>query len=279
MEEIFKKNQDIYDIHVPAVKSEESLQRTPEWFKQREGKFTGSEIYKLMGVDRSFSKHEWGSPEKMVSFNETAKKYVFSKAMERKRNKVIRTHLGKAANYGVEQESVIVEMLIEKGHKIKEVGFIEFIEGIAGASPDGLVNSNMALEIKASTNWDTLYSRHMILFDQSHGDFWQIQAEMLALKVKKCMYVVAEASEDMYEPNITDLSVQYVDSSPIHQEALIQRCMIGNDAIVRYLKGVEFHEAVRQACTEYETPGSQEIPKTPTQETKLTLKPKIDVPF
>ena len=107
----------------------ESLQRTEEWFKQRLGRFTGSEISKLMGVDRSFSKIEWGRPEKLVAFNEVAKKYVFSKAMERKRNKVIRKHLGKAAHYGVEQESIIVQMLIDKGYSIKDVGFIEFIDG------------------------------------------------------------------------------------------------------------------------------------------------------
>ena len=237
-----------------------------------------------MGTGRSTSKLEWGRPEKLIDFNEVAKKYVFSKSMECKRGKVIRKHLGKAAHYGVEQESIIVQMLIEKGFSVKDVGFIEFIEGIAGASPDGLVDNDTALEIKASTDWDTLYSRHMIPFDQSHGDFWQIQAEMLSLKVKKCMYVVAEASEDMYEPNITDLSIQTVKASPIHQEALIQRCHIGNDAILRYLAGTEFHEAIRQACTEYETPGEQmpdqiiETQKAIIRANETRLK-DIDIPF
>jgi len=253
--EIENKVLDIFDVN-PNIefKEDDKLQRTPAWFKQRKGKFTGSEIHKLMGTTRASSKLEWGRAEKIIDFSETAKKYVYSKAKERQRNKVIRLASSVAMNYGTNSESVVIDMLknIYPDYKFKEVGFIEFIKDIAGASPDGLINENMALEIKASTNWDTVYNRHETPFEQKHQDFWQIQSEMLALKVDKCMYVVAEPSESIFEPNITDLSIKIVDASIIHQKAIIQRCMVGNAAIELYLNGVNFQEAIRSACTNYE---------------------------
>ena len=241
--------QDIFDLQIQQKSND--LQRTIEWFKEREGKFTGSEIHKLMGTS---NKMEWGRPEKLIEFNETAKKYVFSRAKERQRKKVIKKRMGRPANYGKENESVIFEMLKKQfpDYKFEKTGFIEFIKGIAGASPDGLVNYDMGLEIKAPVDWDTQYSRHEKLFDQKHSDFWQINSEMLALNVDKLMYVVAEPSEDMYEPEITHLSVKIVDASPIHQKAIIQRCEIGNKAIELYLSGVGFQEAIRQSCSNYE---------------------------
>ena len=253
--EIENKALDIFDVNSNIeFKEDDKLQRTAEWFKQREGKFTGSEIHKLMGTTRASSKLEWGRAEKIIDFSETAKKYVYSKAKERQRNKVIRLASSVAMNYGTNSESVIIDMLknIYPDYKFKEVGFIEFIKDIAGASPDGLLNDNMALEIKASTNWDTVYNRHETPFEQKHQDFWQIQSEMLALKVNKCMYVVAEPSESIFEPNITDLSIKIVDASIIHQQAIIQRCMVGNAAIKLYLSGVFFQEAIRSACTNYD---------------------------
>ena len=293
MEDIFKKRLDIFEIEVHTRKPEpESLQRTPEWYEQRRGKFTGSEIYKLMGVSRSTSKIEWGRPEKLIDFSETAKKYIFGKAKERQRKKVLKRSIGKNGEYGEIAEKIVIELLkkIYPDYKFEDVGFLEFIKDIAGASGDGLVNYDLALEIKFATTWGTLYLREQLKVDQSHQDFWQIHSEMLALNVKKCMYVVAEPPEYLEDMNLDHLSIQIVGASPIHQQALIQRCHIGNDAIDRYLKGVDFHEAVRQACTQYETPGEQELPEigewdmnskpvlTTTKPLELPSK-KIDIPF
>ncbi len=246
-----KSIHDIFDLHIQSKPKSNDLQRTPEWYEQRRGKFTGSEIHKLMGTS---NKMEWGRPEKLIDFNETAKKYVFSRAKERQRKKVIKKRMGRPANYGKEVESVILEMLKKEypKYKFEEVGFIEFLKGIAGASCDGLVNYKMGLEMKGPVDWDTQYTRHEKPFDQKHSDFWQIQSGMLALNVNKFMYVLAEPPEDMYEPEIFDLSIKIVDASPIHQKAIIQRCEIGNEAINLYLSGMNFHEAIRQSCSNYE---------------------------
>lgn len=237
-----------FDIGIP-----ENLQQTQEWFEQRKGRFTGSQIHNLMSTGRSSSKLDWGRPEKIIDFSETAKKYVFGKAKERQRQKVLFRSIGRNGDYGNEAEEIVKELLKIKfpEYIFKDVGFVEFIKGIAGASPDGLVNYNTNLEIKAAMSWDALYTRFETPFEQKHQDFWQVQTEMLALNVNKTMYVVAEPSKDIYELEIEDLSIKFIESSPIHQKAIKDRCHIGNDAIELYLKGINFHEAIRIACTNY----------------------------
>lgn len=235
----------------------EDTQRTAAWFESRKGRFTGSCIKELMTCDRSASKMEWGRAEKLIAFGDTAMKYVFEKAMERLRNKVIQTPTSYTMKYGTDNESTVVRLLEKIGYTIEKVGFIEIegLEGIAGASPDGRVIDNngmpYGLEIKCATGWDGLYNRHGIDIDQSHIDFWQLQTEMMALNIDAIMYVVAEPSENIFEPNITDLSIKIVQSSPIHQDAIRKRCLIGNDIIKEFLNGKSFMNAVRDVCSNF----------------------------
>lgn len=262
---------EIYNIEVPFIKeavSDES-QRTDEWFEDRRGRFTGSEMKKLMSCSDYSKRMEWGRAEKLIDFGKTARKYVYSRAKERQRKKVIKSATSAAMRYGSTYEDVVFGMLKEKYPRevFKKVGFIEFMEGVAGASPDGTVcifshgpngpaqiqKQIIGLEIKLSTDWGGVYSRHEVAIDQSHQDFWQLQAEMLALNVKEIMYVVAEPPVDIFEPEITDLSIRYVNASPIHQEALKQRCMIGDEAIRMYLNGnSDINECIQIACTNFE---------------------------
>lgn len=239
------------DIQIPVIETPEELQRTEKWFEARRGRFTGSEIKKLMTCDRSAAKYEWGRPEKIISLGDTAIKYIYSKAKERQRNKTIHTAESSAMRYGKSQEEIVFEMIKEKYPNIEKVDFLEFIPGVAGASADGR-GTEIGIEIKCPTSWDSVYDRYETVIDQSHDDFWQLQSEMLALGVNRMLYVVAEPSENIFEPNITDINEKWVMASPVHQEAIKQRCMLGDMIIKKYLSGVEFHEAVRQGCSEFE---------------------------
>lgn len=238
---------------------ETELQRTDQWFKDRLGRFTGSEMHKLMACGRGSAKIEWGRPEKLVDFGETAKKYIYAKCKERQRNKVIKKPETLKMLFGKKQEDHVFELLEAKypDYQFEKVGFIEFIPGVAGASPDGKTTNKttkevLGLEIKCSTDWDTLYSRHEEDFDQSHQDFWQIQSEILALNVGRLMYVVAEPPETILDPVIEDLSEIIVEGSTIHQLAIMQRCEIGEMVIQNFLKGMPFREAFYKAVTEYQ---------------------------
>lgn len=243
---------EIDDLNLP--KPDEGLQRTDEWFNQRKGRFTGSRIKDLMACDRSNAKYEWGRPEKIIGLGEAAKKYIFEKAMERKRDKIIKSYPTAAMRYGTEQETYVIALLKEKhGIEIEEVGFLEFIEGLAGASPDGKVKGkDCGFEGKCSTDWANFYNRVSDPVDEKHMDFWQLQSEMLSLKVPEILYCVAEPSEDMFKPNITDVELQYVKASPIHQEAIKKRAYLGKMIIDQFLNGMSFSDAVTFGCTNFE---------------------------
>lgn len=243
---------------MPKVKSEsKELQGTCDWFEQRRGRFTGSQMDKLMSCGRSTAKLEWGRPEKLIDLGDTAKKYIFAKAMERKRGKVVKTPTSKTMNYGTEQEDVVGDILEDKYPGLQKCGFIEFIKDVAGSSPDRFFpEQDFGVEIKCSTDWDGLYKRHVDPFDQSSDDFWQLQCEMLSLKVNKILYVVAEPSEDIFDPHITDLSEQFIYASDIHQKVIIQRCLLGDIIIKEFLSQKDFrlsyfHEAVRKCCSDF----------------------------
>jgi hypothetical protein len=154
-------------------------------------------------------------------------------------------------SYGTNNESVVVDMLKKQypDYLFEEVEFLEFIKDIAGASPDRRVITQaktIGLEVKCSTTWENVYIRHEVPIDQSHDEFWQLQSEMLALVVNEMMYVVAEPSENIFEPNITDLSIKFVEASPIHQQEIIKRCLIGRKIIDHYLSGLSFRVAVEK---------------------------------
>ena len=241
-----------YDIGVTT-----DLQRTEEWFQQRKGKFTGSGIKNLMKTSRATARQEWGRAEKTIDFGASALKYIFEKAMEIKRNKVIHLSSSAAMRYGTENEDIALKIFLSKHSNLvhKEVGFLEFLPGIAGASPDGQIVDKItgdvyAYENKCAVAWGTFYDRISDV-DEKHIDFWQLQAEMLSLKTEKCIYTVAEPSENIFEPNITDVFDTVVEASKTHQKAMIDRCRIGHSAIQYFLKGENIDVALEYAISEY----------------------------
>lgn len=112
-------------------------QRSEQWFEVRRGRFTGSEIHKLMGVK---------------GLGKTGESYALKKAQE-----II---------FGIDQDESVITFAMQKGidleplafRKFKELKSLEFItvEGTdffalgdnSGASPDGLVGKKGVLEIK-----------------------------------------------------------------------------------------------------------------------------------
>ena len=234
------------------------LQRTEKWFKDRLGVFTDSKIKLLMSCNQSASKMEWGRVEKILSIGEAAKKYIYSKARERQTGKVIETATTLSMRYGTENEGAIKDFFDKNigGYEIKECGFIKFNDYL-GASPDGLAidtrtGEKLAVEIKANTSFDSEYDREIEAFDQSHMDFWQVQTEMMVLKVEKCLYITAEPSESIFNPKIEAVNYQIVKNSPIHQNAIYHRARLGNSIIEKFLSGMDFYDAIERAQIEFE---------------------------
>jgi hypothetical protein len=231
------------------------LQRTEAWFEQRRGNFTGSKIKDLMSCTRQSAKMLWSENAKIFDLGETAKKYIYSRAMERKHGYVVQTAASQAMKYGTRIEEQIFDAVKELFIDLKEVGYTPHPKyNFLGASPDGLAGEGVA-ELKAATTWDTLYSRHEILFDDKHQDFWQIQTEMLCAGKDKCIYAVALPPEDMQNDEIIKgVSIRIVDASPIHQHAILTRARLGNFIAERYLSGVDkyFSDSVNYGISEFE---------------------------
>ena len=118
----------------------EIKQRSEEWFKIREGRFTASQIYRLLGKETL--KATQNSIKNYA--HECAVDEVFGKEPEME-------YLPEDMRRGVEFEPLAFSKFQELKEleflQVSEVGFFEFGKN-AGASPDGMVSNNSILEIK-----------------------------------------------------------------------------------------------------------------------------------
>ena len=158
-----------------------------EWEAQRIGKFTASEIHRLMGTPR----------KKGEVLSETAKSFVIEKAAEILTGQK-RPIYGAALDWGVEHEqeaflkfNVISDQMWEYygGQEFKFYSYGIF----SGASPDGLSVSHL-LEIKCPYESHN-HIKHMLIkdnedFKSSRPEYyWQMQLGMIATEKSKGMFV------------------------------------------------------------------------------------------
>lgn len=152
-------------------------QRSKEWFDERLGRFTASEIHKLLGIQ---------------GLGETGKTYCFEKAVE--------------LAFGKEEETGFVSEDIRRGieleplafNKFKELKTLEFLDvkesfffpykDYAGASPDGLIDSNAVLEIKCPRHLKflNLVVKGSSAIDKSYIS--QMQMQMLCSNSEKAYF-------------------------------------------------------------------------------------------
>lgn len=146
----------------------ENKQGSKEWFNVRYGRFTGSQIYRLLGVK---------------GLGETGKTYCFENAVE--------------IVFGKDEDEQFESFDIKRGNeleplafrKFKELKAFDFIEveecsffpyGYnAGASPDGLVGKDAILEIKSprSTKLFNLIAKGVEAIDKEY--IAQVQMEIM----------------------------------------------------------------------------------------------------
>jgi len=149
-------------------------QRSIEWFDQRLGKFTASEIYKLMGVR---------------GLGETGKTYAIEKAIEELYGREEDGFL----SYDMQRGTELEPLAFAKFKEMKSLKFIEtktcvFIEfgNSAGASPDGLVGEDSILEIKCpkANTFFKLVATNII--DDKY--LYQMQMQMLCTGREKAYF-------------------------------------------------------------------------------------------
>jgi len=165
-------------------------QRSSEWFDVRRGKFTASEIHKLMGKSAG---------ENLSGWPQTAQAYILNKCAQSIsiQDQEIKS---KEMTWGTELEpfaKAAYERVFKE--KIKNIAWVPIpgLENEAGFSPDGYVENKLkGLEIKCPYSLSS-HMESFLIFDQSDLKkqkpeyYWQIQFSLMGSGFKSwdfCSY-------------------------------------------------------------------------------------------
>lgn len=167
---------------------EQIEQRTQEWHNQRNGKFTASEINKLMGIK---------------GLGLTGDGYAIDKAIEQLFGNPDESYISYDMERGIELEPLAFAKFKDlKSLEFLEVencGFFEYCDN-SGASPDGLVSDDAILEIKCPKAFTFFKLVATNEVDQKY--FYQMQMQMLATGRNKAYffnYIVLDGEEYWHE--------------------------------------------------------------------------------
>jgi putative phage-type endonuclease len=153
-------------------------QRTDEWFQQRLGKVTASNLHKVMVKTKTGYGADRGH-------------YMTQLVLERITGQRADGYTSAAIQWGIEQEQFArAAYEAYRGVLVEEVGFIPHPTiAMAGASPDGLVGADGMVEIKcpeSKTHLEVLLSANPV----SGQYFAQMQWQMRCADRQWCDYVV-----------------------------------------------------------------------------------------
>jgi hypothetical protein len=163
---------------------------SPEWWHERQGSFTGSQIYRLMTEPRSKAAKEAGE------LSEGATTYILEKVWEALSGQVVQGVNNMATEYGNENEPLAKKHYTTiTGNEVSEafLAHKEYIKGFTG-SPDGLVGNDGMIEVKCPWNGAN-HLKHCFIttdeyFKSEHPDYyWQIQSYLLLTDRKWCDFV------------------------------------------------------------------------------------------
>jgi putative phage-type endonuclease len=157
-------------------------QRSNEWHEARRGKFTASEIVKLIGTGEKPSKY---GPS-LTDWTDTAQSYILSRVAQffsMKDQKVDSMEM----KWGRDYESLAIKTYEQSlGVTVAEEGFIRWhLNTNAGCSPDGLVvEENRGIEVKCPfQNWS--HMEHLLIRNSAELKkakpqyYWQVMSSLL----------------------------------------------------------------------------------------------------
>jgi exodeoxyribonuclease (lambda-induced) len=200
-------------------------QRSQEWHAQRHGRFTASEIHKLLGFR---------------GLGETGKSYAIEKAIQSLYGDMEDRFVTFDMQNGIYTEPLAFAKFKElKGLEFLEVktcGFFTFKEH-AGASPDGLVSDNAILEIKCPK--PTTFFKLVATNEIDPKYYAQMQMQMMCTGRDKAYffnYLIHEGKEYWHEIIVER------DAVMIHKikERLIEAIEIKLDYIEKINKNKQF---------------------------------------
>jgi len=200
-------------------------QRSSEWFELRNGRFTASEVHKLMGVK---------------GLGETGKTYAFEKAIEDLFGQIDEPF----ESYDMQRGTELEPLAFEKFKQIKAMDFIDVetcsffeYEKNAGASPDGLVGENGLLEIKCPKS--NAFFKMVAENEYSKNYFYQVQFQMLCTNRNIAylfFYTVHDGSEYYHEIEIPRCEETIL----LMLERIKEASIIKNDYILKIQKNSQW---------------------------------------
>ena len=155
-------------------------QRSEEWFEARRGRFTASEIHRLLGK------------ESLKRTKDAIDNFAFEKAIEVVHG-VFREEIYSAdIKRGVEQEPMAFKLISDKKAldfiPVENCNFYPFKES-GGASPDGIIGEDTILEIKCPKRAKFFRSQIMKVEDIETKYYAQMQMQMMATGRGKAIFV------------------------------------------------------------------------------------------
>jgi hypothetical protein len=195
------------------------LQRTPEWYAARIGKWTGSRI----GDATARTKTGWGA---------SRANYMAELLVERLTGQPAPRFVNGPMEWGIEHEAEGITVYeFERNITVELVGFIKHpVIADAGASPDGLIGADGMIEIKCpstATHIDTLLGAAI---DEKY--IKQMQWQMACTGRKYCDWM-------SYDPRL-----------PVNLRTVIRR-VERNDAMIASLE-VAAREFLRELADKHE---------------------------
>lgn len=159
---------------------------SPEWFKIRQGNFTGSEVWKLMTEPRS----------KKETISKTAETYILEKVWERLSGKTKSGIDNFATEWGNDNEPLAKKWYSKiTGNRVDDAILVykPELDGLTG-SPDGLVGIDGMIEVKCPFNGAN-HLKHCFItndeyFKTEHNDYyWQIMTYLYLTGRQWCDFV------------------------------------------------------------------------------------------
>lgn len=182
--------------------AEASEQRSELWRDVRLGRFTGSEIYKLMTNPRGKGDED---------LNDTATAYVREKVAETLTGQAeVKTSF--AMEWGIDHEPLAIAFFEKlKNVKVKGASFVAFGDH-AGGTPDGYVDGRL-LEVKCPYN--SKNHLEFLLCRDGHDlkeaepkYWWQIQANLLFTQMSEAWFVSFDPRSIKPEHKIQVLNIK-----------------------------------------------------------------------
>ena len=205
-------------------------QRSQAWRDARAGKFTASEMWRLMTSPRS----------KTAEFSDTAMTYIMTKVAEEITGRVHETGPAYPLVWGEEQEPIAKQYIQEKlGIQIRPAGFV-IRNAHSGGTPDGYIGDDELLEIKCPFN-SANHVEYLLLqtpedlLDFKPQNFYQVHTNMLFCNLQKSRLI----SYDGRFPDSNQLAILSIPADAEVQAAIIQRLDKAIQKKVEILKNFE----------------------------------------